>query len=280
MTSLILEGGTMRDIFTAGVLDGFLENNIEFPYIIGVSGGMSNGISYISKQNGRNLKVLNKLKKYKRLSIDNILHNSNVYNLDFIFGDVLHRIVPFDYKTFYAYKGTVLAVVTNAITGESEYLDVLSGSVNNEVIKATCSVPGLFKPQRIKDNLYFDGGVSDSIPILKSIKDGNKKHVVILTQPKGFIKKMNIQTKLVIKLLEGKYPEISKALSKRHEVYNLQIELCELLEKQGKALIIRPPHKLSSKEDNLRELEKTYNIGKKYVYDNLNKIENFLVNDR
>ena len=85
MAGLILEGGTMRAIFTAGVLDCFLENNIEFSYVIGVSGGMSNGISYISKQNGRNLKVLNKLKKYKRLSIDNILHNSNVYNLDFIF---------------------------------------------------------------------------------------------------------------------------------------------------------------------------------------------------
>ncbi len=281
MTSLILEGGSFRAIFTAGVLDGFMENNIYFPYVIGVSGGISNAASYISKQNGRNLKVIKEYRNDKKYAgLNNFFTDKSIFGVEFVFETIPNELIPFDYETFYNYKGMVLAAVTNAHTGKSEYLDALAGTTQNEVFKATCSIPALFEPQKIGDNLYFDGGVSDSIPIVKAMNDKNDKHIIVLTQPKGYKKELDVQTKMAAMIIEKKYPMIAYKLRHRYELYNLQVKLCEKLEQENKAIIIRPNTLLKSDENDIRILENTYNEGKKWVYDNLDKIKNFLGNEK
>lgn len=277
MVSVVLEGGTMRAIFSSGVLDGFLDNNIEIPYFIGVSGGIHYGINYLSKQKGRSLRIVKALKEYKKPNIADLLKGKNPYSLDFMFETIPNELVKFDYDTLNSYKGVAIAAVTNAKTGEPSYMSLLNQTHKNEVIKATCAVPGLYEPIEINNELYFDGGVSDSIPILKSLNDGNDKHIIILTQPKGFIKEIDFKTKVVCKMIEKKYPNIATLLRHRHEVYNLQVQLCEKLESQGKAIIIRPKGYLKSDETNLDKLQITYDEGKDFVNDNLVKIKNFIL---
>lgn len=280
MAGLILEGGSFRAVFTAGVLDGFMENDLYFPYVIGVSGGISNAASYISKQNGRNLEIIKKYRNDKKYAgLNNFFTDRSIFGVKFVFETIPNKLVPFDYAAYYKYPGKVLAVVTNAETGKPEYFNALKRSAGNEILKATCSIPALFKPQLIAGNYYYDGGVSDSIPIVKAMNDGITKYIIILTQPEGFKKELNLETKICAKLVEKRFPMISYKLLNRFKVYNLQLKLCEKLAEENKAIIIRPKSKIKSGESDIAILESTYNEGKQWVYDNLEKLKLFLENE-
>ena len=274
MPSLILEGGTLRPIFSAGVMDALLDNNITFPYCIGVSAGITNGISYISQQRGRNLEVVTKYRNDKRyLGYRNFLKCKSLFGLDFVFDEIPNKLIPFDMDTYKKYPGKVLVGVTNAKTGKTEYLEGKNLDDKATMLRATCALPIFFPVIKLNGNEYYDGGICDPIPIKKAIEDGNDKHLIILTQPKGYKKELSKKNVLVAKLLNNKYPNLKDALLNRHDSYNETVRFCEELEKQGKALILRPEFSLESFEKDVDKLKANYNHGYDLATKRINDIK-------
>ena len=276
MVSLVLEGGTFRPIFSAGVMDALLDNNIIFPYCIGVSAGITNGFSYFSNQKVRNIE---KLKKYRKDKIYLILSNffkcRSIFGLDFVFDELANKLFPYDFDALSNYKGRVLVGVTNANTGKTEYLD---GKIKDEkymALRATCAIPILFPAIKINGNEYYDGGLLDPIPIKKAIADGNEKHLIILTRPKSYRKTLGKSNKLASKIVGRKYPNLKNSFLSRHIKYNETIKFCEELERNGKAIIIRPneDEAIESFEKDVTKLEDAYNSGYNACIKNLEKIK-------
>ena len=276
MPSLILEGGTFRPIFSAGVMDALLDNNIMFPYCIGVSAGITNGVSYISKQKKRNLDILMTYRNDKRyLGLRNFLKCKSLFGLDFVYGEIPNKLSPFDMETYQKYEGKILVGVTNAITGKTEYFDGKELDVNCSILRATCAIPLFFPAIKINDSYYYDGGICDPVPIKKAIDDGNEKHLRILTRPKEYRKHLSKGNIIVSKLFRKKYPNLKEPLLTRHNHYNETIRFCEELEAQGKAVIIRPTleQSIESFEKDVNKLRDGYNNGYKMAIENLDKIK-------
>ena len=274
MPSLILEGGTLRPIFSAGVMDALLDNNITFPYCIGVSAGITNGVSYISKQKGRNLEVLTKYRNDNRyLSYRNFLRCKSIFGLDFVFDEIPNNLIPFDMDTYRKYPGKVLVGVTNAHTGKTEYLNGKDLDDKATMLRATCAIPLLFPVIKINGKEYYDGGLCDPIPIKKAIADGNTKHLIVLTQPKGYKKELSKKNILVAKLLNKKYPNLKTPLLNRHNHYNETVKFCEQLENEGKVLILRPEYNLDSFEKDINKLKSSYDHGYNLAINHLSEIK-------
>ena len=274
MPSLILEGGTLRPIFSAGVMDALLDNNITFPYCIGVSAGITNGVSYISKQKGRNLEVVTKYRNDNRyLSYRNFLRCKSIFGLDFVFDEIPNNLIPFDMDTYRKYPGKVLVGVTNAHTGKTEYLNGKDLDDKATMLRATCAIPLLFPVIKINGKEYYDGGLCDPIPIKKAIADGNTKHLIVLTQPKGYKKELSKKNILVAKLLNKKYPNLKTPLLNRHNHYNETVKFCEQLESEGKVLILRPEYNLDSFENDINKLKSSYEHGYNLTINHLSEIK-------
>lgn len=276
MPSLILEGGTFRPIFSAGVMDALLDNNIMFPYCIGVSAGITNGVSYISKQKKRNLDILMTYRNDKRyLGLRNFLKCKSLFGLDFVYGEIPNKLSPFDMETYQKYEGKILVGVTNALTGKTEYFDGKELDDNCSILRATCAIPLFFPAIKINDSYYYDGGICDPAPIKKAIDDGNEKHLIILTRPKEYRKDLSKGNIIVSKLFRKKYPNLKEPLLTRHNHYNETIRFCEELEAQGKAVIIRPTleQSIESFEKDVNKLRDGYNNGYKIAIENLDKIK-------
>lgn len=274
MPGLILEGGTFRPIFSAGVMDALLDHNIYFDYVIGVSAGITNGVSYVSKQKGRNLEVILKYRHDKRyIAKRNFLKCKSLFGLDFMFVEIPENLVPFDWETYLSYPGKVFVGVTNAHTGKPEYFDGKELDDANTMLRATCAIPLFFPAIHMNQSEYYDGGLCDPIPIRKAIEDGNEKNLIVLTQPSGYVKTASKQNELCAKLLKKRYPELVKPLLTRHVFYNETVKFCEKLEKENKAVILRPEHKLDSFEKDLDVLKKTYDEGYQMVLKHLDEIK-------
>ena len=274
MPSLILEGGTLRPIFSAGVMDALLDNNITFPYCIGVSAGITNGVSYISKQKGRNLEVVTKYRNDNRyLSYRNFLRCKSIFGLDFVFDEIPNNLIPFDMDTYRKYPGKVLVGVTNAHTGKTEYLNGKDLDNKATMLRATCAIPLLFPVIKINGKEYYDGGLCDPIPIKKAIADGNTKHLIVLTQPKGYKKELSKKNILDAKLLNKKYPNLKTPLLNRHNHYNETVKFCEQLENEGKVLILRPEYNLDSFEKDINKLKSSYDHGYNLTINHLSEIK-------
>ena len=274
MPSLILEGGTLRPIFSAGVMDALLDNNITFPYCIGVSAGITNGVSYISKQKGRNLEVVTKYRNDNRyLSYRNFLRCKSIFGLDFVFDEIPNNLIPFDMDTYRKYPGKVLVGVTNAHTGKTEYLNGKDLDDKATMLRATCAIPLLFPVIKINGKEYYDGGLCDPIPIKKAIADGNTKHLIVLTQPKVYKKELSKKNILVAKLLNKKYPNLKTPLLNRHNHYNETVKFCEQLENEGKVLILRPEYNLDSFEKDINKLKSSYDHGYNLTINHLSEIK-------
>lgn len=202
-TGIVFEGGAFRTIFSCGVMDAFLEKNIMPDYIIGVSAGAAYGVSYASRQPGRNLKIILDYCDDKRyMGINNLLNPKNkcYYGLDFAYDTIPNKLVPFDYDEFDKYHGEFYAVVTNVLTGEPEYMKYTTADRNNLILKATCALPILFPNIYINDTPYLDGGLSDSIPYEKAFEDGCDRVVVVLTREPGYKKSTTSSTKAMQEL--------------------------------------------------------------------------------
>jgi len=277
-TALILEGGGFRGLFTSGVLDYFLEKNIRFPYVIGVSMGACNGASYVSNQHGRN-KIVNTafVKDARYMSYRRLLLKGELFGMNFIFDEVPQGIVPFDYETYYASSQTFKVVVTDIESGQAVYLNNKKDMDLMSALQASASLPFISKPVQIMGKPCLDGGISDSIPIDKALEDGFEKFVVILTQPRSFVKEESSVNKFA-KLKYRKYPMMEKLLNTRHDNYNKARQKIFDLEKEGRAFIIEPQTKIPAGriERDQEILYKSFDMGYDEVRKNKDALKTFL----
>ena len=275
MPAMILEGGTFRPIFSAGVMDALLEEGVMFPYCIGVSAGITNGFSYISRQNGRNLKILTTYRHDKRyVGFGNFFRCRSLFGLEFAFEEIPQKWVPFDWDVFREYDGTYLVGVTNAKTGKAEYLDGRNVDRKSTMIKATCAIPLVFPPIELNGEEYYDGGICDPIPVRKAIADGNDKVLLVLTRPKGYRKELSKANKMAAKILKNKYPNLVEPLLQRHIRYNQTVAFCEQLEAEGKAVLLRPEGEgiIDSFEKDLNKIETSYQYGRNLAKQRMGEI--------
>lgn len=276
---LVLEGGGSRAIYTSGVLDAFIENSITFPYVIGVSAGSCNGASFLGKCKRRQHDItINYVNDKRYMSMGNILKCGEYLGTEWIFNELTYDIYPLNQEEFEGSNAVFCCVVTNARTGKAEYLYPKTLRPRGcAEIRASCSLPFATKGLEIGGELYFDGGLVDSIPLERALNDGCEKAVVILTQHKGFEKKP-INPKLAGMMKT--YPLVGEAAKNRHIMYNKQLEYIHEMEKQGRAYIIQPhtPLDCSTLEKNTVKLESIYQLGYSHGIKHIDGVRKFLEN--
>lgn len=276
---LVLEGGGNRGIFTSGVLDAFLDNGIQFPYVIGVSMGSCNGVSFLGKCRRRQHDMIIKYGNDKRyMSLNSLRKNGEYMNSEWLFGELSYDILPLNQEEF-ENSGAVMCIpVTNTGTGKPEYMYPKSmREYGCPIVRASCSMPLATKGTDIDGVTYFDGGVTDSIPLRHALGDGCQKAVVILTQDKLYLKKPLKENMLINRMLK-KYPLLKAALLNRHNMYNEQRRYVDEQEINGTALVIRPPKPLdcSSIEKDTNKLEVIYQMGYQQGLKHINEVKNFI----
>lgn len=263
-TGLVLEGGGMRGVYTAGVLESFLENGVTFPYVIGVSAGACNAASYLSQQIGRNKRVnLEFISDPRYLSWQNYFRNKELFGMEFIFHEIPLKLIPFDFNAFYQNKAEFVIGTTDCLTGDPVYFKKSDyGQEMLTVLKASSSLPFVSQEIMFKGRYLLDGGISDSIPLLKAKKDGYGKNVVVLTRNEGYTKKPS-RFSFMVKKRYPNYPGLQRALINRYKMYNDTINNMIEEEKKGNIIIIRPsnPIKVGRLERNANRLEELYQQG-------------------
>ena len=278
--ALVLEGGALRGMYTSGVLDTFLKNNMEFECVAGVSAGALNAMNYISKQEGRSAKInLEYCDDPKYIGRKALIKNKGIIGYDYLFGDISTQKVPFDFETFKYTKQRFVIVTTNCEKAETEYLEKENCKDLFKAVQASSSMPLASAMVKINDNHYLDGAVTTSIPVKWALEQGYEKVVVVLTRDKTYRKPMlSNKMKKLYKLAYHKYPKLIEKLNTMPERYNkLQDELIEL-EKQGKIFIIRPKEevKVSRLEKDKTKLENLYKEGKSEAEENMEALIKYL----
>jgi len=256
---LILEGGGMRGAYTAGALDYLLDAKLEFSKVYGVSAGVCHACSYISKQRGRAIEaVMISLGNWKYGTVRSLLVTGDFFHVRYLYENLPKSILPFDYDVFENSKQSLIAVVTNVSTGEAEYHKV---SDDMKWIRASASLPLISRLVSIGGTPYLDGGVSDPVPLEHSIKEGNKKNVMILTRHSGYRKTPSDSR--IMKLKYRKHPGFIEKCLVRHQIYNDSLDLALKEEMAGNALIIRPEEevKIGRLEKNKDKLQALYESG-------------------
>lgn len=258
---LVLEGGGMRGVYTAGVLEYFLEQDLCFPYVIGVSAGACNAASYLSKQRGRNRIVnVDYVTDPRYISWRNYFKSRQFFGMDFIFDEIPNKLVPYHYDEFYKNESEFVIGTTDCHTGKPVYYSKKDyGKDMLKVLKASSSLPFIAPEVEFNSRVLLDGGISDPIPIKKAQQDGLKKNIVILTRNRGYTKKPSKFTFMV----KRKYPHytgLQKALTERCRTYNETLRYVEQEEKNGTVLVIQPqePLTVGRMERNPQKLEKLY----------------------
>lgn len=277
-TCLVLEGGAMRGIYTAGVLDILMQNNIKFDAIIGVSAGALFGINYKSNQKGRayryNMKYIND-KEY--IGLYSYLTTGNIMNKSFCFDKLVNELDKFDYQAFKNNKTKFYVVVTNLLTGTPEYQELtdLNGQNQMEYLRASGSMQYVSKPVKINNNYYLDGATGDSIPIKYMEKLGFNKIIVVGTRPEGYKKQYKPQPS---KIFYKKYPKFIKALSNRPSMYNETIKYIEKKANNHEIIFIRPSQDLKVKriEKNKKKLSSLYTLGQNDTKEIISTINKYL----
>lgn len=276
---LVLEGGAMRGMFSAGVIDVLMENNIEFDAVVGVSAGAAFGCNYKSKQIGRTIRYNMKyIKDPRYCSFRSLIKTGDMFGKDFCYNEIPNKLDPFDNDTFKKNPVEFYVVATDINNGKAVYkkLDSADG-YGLDYMRASASLPLVSKPVKIDGKELLDGGIADSIPLEFFINKGYEKNLVILTQPKDYIKKKNSLLPLM-KISLRKYPKLIEAMANRHILYNNQIKYTEDAEKNGSAFIIRPSEKLpiGRLEKDPEVLKAVYDLGRKEAIKNLDKIKEYL----
>lgn len=262
-TGLVLEGGGMRGVFTCGVLDYFMDNNIYFPYTIGVSAGACNGLSYMSRQRGRaKFSNIDLLEKYDYIGVRYLFKKRNIMDFDLLFSEFPEHILPYDYETYFASSGRYEMVTTNCLTGRADYFEEKKDKNRViDIVRASSSLPFVCPITYVDGVPMLDGGIIDSIPLLRAINQGYEKNVVVLTRNRGY-RQLSKDIKIP-HFLYKKYPRLRVALSNRCKAYNDQLELIERMEDEGKIIAIRPknPVTVDRIEKDIRKLQDFYEEG-------------------
>lgn len=237
---LILEGGGMKGVYTAGVLDFFLDKGIEFSSVYGVSAGACHMCSYLSKQRGRALDIsVDYLDTRRYCSLESLLTTGDLFNVDICYSLIPDYLYPYDYDAFLQYRGKAYSVATDIVTGKPEYFRIRDMKKDITKIRASASLPLVSRNVKIDGRYYLDGGISDSIPLQQSVLSGNQKNVVIMTKEIGYVRKPSRHLGLV-RARYINYPKVGQLMAERHISYNEQLAYIEEQRREGRAFVIRP----------------------------------------
>lgn len=276
---LVLEGGATRGVFTAGVLDCLMEQEIYFPYVVGVSAGACNAIDYVAKQIGRTKKcMIPESREYNYMNLRNGLKQKSVYDMDMIFDRFPNEMIPFDFETYFSSDMECELVVTNCETGKAEYLNEKEDKERlMKICRASSSMP-LASPMVFFENVpYLDGGLADSVPLAHALKKGYKKNFVVLTRNKGYRKEPSARINRLYIAAYRNRPELVKTMCHRADIYNKQMDLIDRLEESGKIFVLRPETGLVSRtEKNKEKLNAFYQHGYDHMKNNLDRLKEYL----
>ena len=240
-SGLVLEGGAVRGVYTAGALDYLLEKDVTVDYTVGVSAGSCNAVDFVSRQFGRTLQCFMPEKESRYMTPGAILKKHSIFDMDMVFDRYPREIYPFDFDTYFSSDMECEFVVTNCRTGKAEYKSEAKDKTRlMELCRASSSMPIVTPMVLVDGELYVDGGVADSIPVKRAVEKGCDKLIVILTRPKEYRKKPNPRSERLWRLYLRKYPELAKAMCRRYKVYNTQVEWVDRLEEEGRAFVLRP----------------------------------------
>ena len=276
-TCLVLEGGGLRGIYTAGVLDEMLKDKIKVDAIIGVSMGALIGINYKSKQPERAIRYNLKYCDDKRyMGLQSLIKTGNIANKEFAYYKLPNELDKFDYDTYKKSKIKMFVTVTNIDTGEAKYIEVKDAKEGIEYFRASSSMPGVSKIVEIDDKKYLDGGVADSIPVKKALELGYDQVIVVLTRPIEYRKKLTSMKWLQSRY--KKYPKFQKTIATRNKRYNETVEEILKLEENKKIFCIRPTEQIKIKrvEKNEVTILEQYNLGKKDYLEKRDELKKYL----
>lgn len=262
-TGLVLEGGGMRGVFTSGVLDAFMKYNVYFNYTVAVSAGACNGMSYISRQPRRaRISNIDYLARYDYIGLRHLVTQGCIFDQKLLYDKFPNQLLPFDFKEFFKYAAGFEMVTTNCFTGRSMYLSETSDKQRAlDIVRASSSLPYVSKIVTVDGVPMLDGGIVDSIPVMRSMETGHYKNVVILTRNKGW--RDDSVDRKVPKFIYKNYPRLRMVLSRRHIAYNTQLQLVDDLEASGQIICIRPerPLEVGRMEKDTSKLERLYEEG-------------------
>ena len=262
-TGLVLEGGGMRGVFTSGVLDAFMKHEVYFPYVVAVSAGACNGLSYMSHQPRRaRWSNIDMLQKYDYISLKSLIVNGSIFDPELIYERFPNEFFPFDYDAYEKNPATFEVVTTNCRTGRAMYLTERHDHRRlTQLIRATSSLPFVAHITHVDGIPMLDGGIVDSIPILRSIDTGHQENVVVMTRNRGY--RSSEPDIKIPKFLYGEYPRLRVALSRRTAAYNEQLDLVERMEDWGEIVVIRPqkPLEVGRITEDVAKLERLYEEG-------------------
>ena len=281
---LVLEGGAMRGIFTSGVLDAFMDRNFYFSKVIGISAGCLQGLCYISRQRGRNRKVNTTYCSDSRyMGLSHMLKGGSFFNWEFMFGDLAHELVPFDYETFSRAKETLYTVITDAENGEPCFISSHSMDVDEymKVCEASCSIPLVSRPVKWRDKHYVDGGVSlPLVPMPEEIPFPHGKIVYVLTRDIVYRKKpVPFWFHGLLDFKYGKeFPSVVEEMCSIPPRYNEKVERVLEMEKSGEVFVIRPekPVTVSRTERNAAKLRELHGEGYRIGQENFDGMMRWL----
>lgn len=263
---LVLEGGGMRTTYTGGALDAFMDAGVDLGYVIGVSAGANAGSHYVAGQRERSHRVFVDLVADPRYAgWRNVLHERSWFGMEFLFRTLPDELAPFDYEGFGASPRALVCGVTDCVTGAARYYRQQDRDPRwyvQTLLRASCSLPVLSPPVLVEGNPCVDGGVTDSIPILRAVKDGNPRCVVVLTRNPGY-RKPAPRLRALSRVLLGRYPAVHAAMLRRPAVYNASLDLLARMERAGSAFVLRParPLVVSRTERDVARLEALYRQG-------------------
>ena len=275
-TGLVLEGGGMRGVFTSGVLDALMKHEVYFPYVVAVSAGACNGLSYMSRQPRRaRWSNIDMLQKYDYISLKSLIVNGSIFDPNILYERFPEEFIPFDYETYEQNKAVFEMVTTNCRTGRAMYLSERHDHHRlTQIVKASSSLPFVAQITEVDGIPMLDGGIVDSIPIVRSIDTGHQENVVVLTRNRGY--RSSEPDVKIPRFIYKKYPRLRVALSRRTAEYNKQLELIERMEDWGKIIVIRPERPLEVGRicQDVEKLERLYEegfqLGERYVEEHVN----------
>lgn len=263
-TGLVLEGGGMRGVFTSGVLDAFMKHELYFNYVAAVSAGACNGLSYMSRQPRRaRISNIDMLQKYDYISLRHLVTQGCIFDPELLYDRLPNELVPYDYDTYFGNRATFEMVTTNCLTGECEYLSEHSGNRQRllDICRASSSLPYVSKIVWIDRKPMLDGGIIDSIPLERAIRQGHLENVVVCTRNRGY--RSTGRDRKTPPFVYKRFPRLRVALSRRIEAYNAQLEMVERMEDEGRIICIRPqrPIEVGRMEKDVEKLERLYEEG-------------------
>ena len=275
-TALVLEGGAMRGLYSAAVLDIFMQNDIKADVVYGVSAGALFGLNYKSRQIGRALRYNLKYAHEKNyMGLYSLITTGDVMNRDFCFKKLVYELDKLDFETYKNNPVDFYAVVTNLQTGMPEYIKIDDAQKDMEYFRASGSMPFVSRPVEINGNLYLDGAISDAVPFEKALETDCEKIIVVLTRPLGYRRKIS---RLPYKLFYRRFPELVETAINNYKKYNETMDLIEKYEQEGKIVVLRPSElvKMKRVEKNKNKLQRMYDLGVCDCTRKLDKIKEYI----